>query len=52
MSAYDKSPKQHQDELRERFERQFSDTALVVICVVLAAVLLASCYWLGLPKVE
>lgn len=46
---YDPTPRQHQDELREKFEREFSNAALVVICIVLAAALLGWTYWIGLP---
>jgi hypothetical protein len=51
VSAYDRERPQHQDELREKFEIEFRDALLVVVCIVAAAALCGWCYWLGLPRV-
>jgi len=51
MSAYDHERRQHQDELRTKFECEFRDALLVIVCIVMAAALCGWCYWLGLPRV-
>lgn len=47
VSAYDQEARQHQDELREKFEIEFRDACLVIACLVAAASVFGLAYWMG-----
>ena len=46
-AGFDQVPRQHADEVFERFTREFSDAAMVVLILVLAGVVVAGAYWIG-----